>query len=342
MCYLTFFNIFLISVFFMVTKQILLLAENIVNRGNVLGLDRRTLQVYIGEALINDDEPDILVNLDPYILFGGFIETFIECLAKGELESDEKSVASTYLRFAEDSKKFESAILSNTKRYIDEINTLGYALRKLGYKVRFLVSERTSGVELYFLGRTEFLRDHVDRKINEWLGEGVNRILFTSPFEYALYKYRFFSQSEAQMPQLEFYPEFVGAQEFSLKFSESLKAIFLEPYEAPLAICPRDLYGRVLALIGEIEETLRSIENISIKSLRVSDPPFSYEQIWLVSPLTAVSIASNILRSIDGFDAIISLRTSTALLLRVVSRLHGINIKIYDYVEVLSNAIKGA
>ncbi|MCR8470679.1 MAG: hypothetical protein QXH98_02105, partial [Candidatus Korarchaeota archaeon] len=96
----------------MVTQQVLSLAETIVNKGNVFGIDRKVLQVYFGESLINDDEPSLLVDLDPYIALGGFIETFLRSMIRQELHLDERNVNLAYLNFSENIKKFESEILN--------------------------------------------------------------------------------------------------------------------------------------------------------------------------------------------------------------------------------------
>jgi len=325
----------------MVTHQIMLLAENIFNRGNIFGLDRKTLQVYIGEALANDNEPDILVNIDSYILLGGFIETFIDHLIRGDLKYDSKSIAMSYLNFAENLKNYEGGILANTKRYIDEINNLGNTLRKLGYKIRFMISERTCGVELYFMGRTEFLRSHADRKINEWLSEGINEILVTSPFEFVLYRDRFAQQFTLGTPKLVFYPELLTHHQISLSFKDNTRVLYIEPYETPVTMFPKDLRQKTLSAIKLIEDLLNNIKNLLIAESRTFDPPFSYEQIWIINPLVAVGIAKNILEKAQEYDTIITLRTSTAIILRAVARILDFDIEILDYVEAISRALLG-
>lgn len=325
--------------FLMVTQQLLSLSETIVNKGNIFGIDRRTFQVYVGASLINDNEPDLLINLDPYIVLGGFIETFLECLAGQKIRFDEKNIHSAYSNFSDNIKEFESEILSHTKRYIDEANSLGSALRKLGYKVRFLVSERTDGIDVYLLGRTELLRAHVSQKINEWLSEGITAVLMTCPFEYALYKDRFLPQHGTQNIQLKFPPDLIETSKSVLLLPNSIEAALVEPYEAPIELLPLSIRGSVIANIERIKAIFRNVKNLSIKGNRTKDCPFSYEQILFLNPLISIELAAQILRNLSNFDAIMTLRTLTASILRVAARLSNIDVEIYDYIEMLSSAI---
>ncbi|MCR8500874.1 MAG: hypothetical protein QXY55_01740 [Candidatus Korarchaeota archaeon] len=323
----------------MVTQQVLSLAETIVNKGNVFGIDRKVLQVYFGESLINDDEPSLLVDLDPYIALGGFIETFLRSLIRQELHLDERNVNLAYLNFSENIKKFESEILNSTKRYIDEANSLGNALRKLGYKLRFLISERTDGIDIYLLGRTELLRPHVSQRINTWLSEGISKILVVSPFEYAMYKNRFLPQYGVQNIQLEFLPDLFEAFKGTPAMPDMLEVALLEPYEAPVETLPLSIRETILANIDRIKVALKRIKNLTVKVDRVRDCPFSYEQVWLLNPLVSVNVAASILSDLSDLDAIITLRTSTASILRVAAEISEVDINIYDYIEVLSRAI---
>ena len=69
----------------MPTEEIRFFTENILNSGNLLGIDRAVLDVYLAEGIRSDENPDVLLNIDSYTIFGGFLEAlFRKMIADAE------------------------------------------------------------------------------------------------------------------------------------------------------------------------------------------------------------------------------------------------------------------
>ncbi len=327
----------------MVTQEIRFFMDNVMNTGNMLGLDRATLNVYLIEGTRSDDEPDVLLHVDSYTVFGGFLEALIVKMLKdagSEGKVDASWIVNEYAEFVRNIKKYEMEILSHTKRYFEKINNMADALRSVGLRVKIHASELSSGIELYLSGRYEVLREHISRKMNELSAEGVEKIVIVSPFEYALYSKRYLEQSPTFPMKLVFFPDMLSDCLSAKKFNARI--LIYEPYQAPVSIFRSDIRDVVVDKIGSIEDIMHKMDGVEIVDKKSKGTPIGYEQIWMVNPMVAVEMARGLLEAyMDQVDVIITVRTSTAIILRVAGEFYGLKVPVYDYADLFSRIVLG-
>ena len=328
----------------MVTEEIRFFVDNIMNKGNMLGLDKASLDVYFTTGLKSDEKPDILLQVDTYTAFGGFLEALILKMEKDAEQGDvggAEWVINEYRVFVDDIKKYEGEIIKHTKKYFDKINNIAESIRKLGRNVRIHVSEISTGVELYFSGRYEILRNHIVRKINELSAEGIEDVVVLSPFEYSLYVKRYLSQLTMAPFNFKFYLDFVRKNVERIRVPDGKKIVIFEPYSAPISLFPPDVRDFAMGLLLRIEDLLMKIDGVSVERKEYDGPPIGYEQLWMINPLVAVSMARSILSRYSDM-VVVTYRTSTAMILNVARELYGIDVDVYDYADFISRVVLGA
>jgi len=328
----------------LVTEEIRFFMENILNTGNLLGLDRATLMVYLAEGVRNDDEPDILLHVDSYTILGGFLEALILKMiddAKGKSVGGVEWIIQEYKSFVENIKDYEKKIIKHTKRYYEKINNIADLLRILDRRVKVHLSEISTGVELYFSGRYEIMKNHISRKINELSAEGISDIVVTSPFEYSLYQVKYASQISTWPFKLVFFPELIKAKLSSIK-PVDVRAIIFEPYMTPVSMFSPDLREYVLEIITRIDGLLGNIRGVKIVDKLYDGMPIGYEQLWMINPIITVNMARSILEKYQkDVDVFITVRTSTAMMLNVTKDIYEIDTAIYDYADFVSRILLG-
>ncbi len=329
----------------MVTAEIRFFVDNIMNSGNLLGLDRATIDVYLAEGIRSDEEPDLVLHVDSYTVLGGFLEALMIKMFRDSMEGGIGGVdwiISEYKSFVENIKDYEREIIAHTKRYFDKINNVADVIRGAGRKVRVYLSEISSGVELYFSGRSEILKNHISRKINELSTEGIENIAVLSPFEYSIYQRRYAIQASMLPFKLFFYPDLI--MDIIMRVSaDGIRVTIFEPYIAPLSLFPLDLKSYTVEHLERIEKMIESIRGVSIVEHRYDDPPIGYEQLWMINPIISINMAKEILeRSREKCDVLVTMRTSTCMVLNVARELYGIDIRTYDYADFVSKLILGA
>ena len=336
---------FIALVSLMPTREIRFFVENILNKGNMLGLDRASLDVYLVEGIRSDEEPNVLLQVDSYTIFGGFLEALI---LKMIYDARDKGIGGVdwvigeYSSFVENIKDYEKEILRHTKRYFEKINNIADALRTLGMKVKVHLSEISSGIELYLAGRYEVIRDHMTRKVNELSAEGVGEIVVISPFEYSLYEKGYLSQIPTWTMKLRFFADVIRKSGKDISAINKVKVAIFDPYRTPVMMFRQDLRGEVISAINKIEEILGSIKNLEIIDKKYDGAPIGYEQLWMINPVVAVDLSKDILESYAGrADIIITARTSTAMILNVAKEIYGVDIKIYEYSDLISKLMLG-
>lgn len=328
----------------MVTEEIRFFLDNILNTGNMLGLDRPTMEVYLMEGIKTDENPNVLLLIDSYTMLGGFLEALIKkMIDEYEEGSGAGWIIKQYSDFRENIKKYESDIIKNTKLYFEKINRIADVLRKIGMKVRVHLSEISSGVELYLSGRSEVLRDHISRKINALSSEGVDKIIVVSPFEQVLFEKRYIPQISPWPFELKYFADIMREKIMGIVSQKTISVLLYEPYFTPVLMFRADLKETTLDLLSRTQSLIKNIDGVNVIGEKYDGAPIGYEQIWMINPIAAISIAQGILAEYENkVDAIITIRTSTAIILRRAKALLGSKIRIYDYADFLSRIILGA
>ncbi len=329
----------------MPTEEIRFFIQNILNRGNMLGIERAVLDVYLAEGIKSDKNPDVLLCIDSYTVFGGFLEVLFAKMVKDAEGRDvrgAKWVIDEYNSFVSNIKNYEREILERTKKYFEKINNIADALRKLGRKIKVHLSEISSGIELYLSGRYEIVKDHITRKINELSAEGLNEVIFISPFEYSLYNYGYLSQASTSALKIDFFAEYLIDKNPVLKVPNKISVAIFDPYLAPVSMFRSDIRSGVVKTIECIERLLANIANMEIVDKKYDGAPIGYEQLWMINPLTSISLSKNILDYYnEKVDVIITARTSTAMILEMARTLYGLGPRIYEYSDFVSRIILG-
>ncbi|MEX0569409.1 MAG: hypothetical protein Q6363_009705 [Candidatus Njordarchaeota archaeon] len=327
----------------MVTEEIRFFLDNILNTGNMLGLDRPTMEVYLMEGIKMDDDSNVLLFIDSYTMLGGFLEALIDKMVSeyGE-KSNAEWIIKQYSDFTKNIKKYESNIVKNTKLYFEKINNIADVLRKAEMKVKVHLSEISSGVELYLSGRSEVLRNHISRKINDLSSEGIEKIIIISPFEQVLLEKRYIPQAAAWPFDLQYFVDTIKERITNIASPKNINIMLYEPYLTPLLMFKADLKEATLDFLSKTISLIKSIDGVNIIEEKYDGAPIGYEQIWMINPIVAVGLARNILRKYeDKVNAIVTIRTSTAIILRRAKVLSGSKIEVYDYADFVSRIILG-